>query len=145
MANRDESLYSMLLDMWSRNLNVEAMLHYCTIMGLCHSGRHEHEQVGLPLVHALSVTAGSDSDYCAVRVINQLSQGAAMTTINLVFFNTKSKRLHSVPVTSKSEAQSIVNVLNKKSAIDIRISYNWDNVEHVAYAPVGKNYRLTKV
>lgn len=68
-----------------------------------------------------------------------------MTTINLVFFNTKSKRLHSVPVTSKSEAQSIVNVLNKKSAIDIRISYNWDNVEHVAYVPVGKNYRLTKV
>lgn len=68
-----------------------------------------------------------------------------MTTINLVFFNSKSKRLHSVPVTSKSEAQSIVNVLNKKTAIDIRISYNWDNVEHIAYVPVGKTYRLTKV
>lgn len=33
MVNRNVSLYSMLLNMWSRNLNVEDTLHYCTIMG----------------------------------------------------------------------------------------------------------------
>lgn len=33
MVNRNVTLYSMLLDMWARDLNVADTLHYCTIMG----------------------------------------------------------------------------------------------------------------
>lgn len=33
MVNRNVTLYSMLLDMWSRDLSVSDTLHYCTIMG----------------------------------------------------------------------------------------------------------------
>lgn len=68
-----------------------------------------------------------------------------MTTINLVFINKQSLRTHSVPVTCKSEAQSLVNMLNPKHVASIRISYQWDGAEHIVYTATGKTNQLVKV
>lgn len=65
--------------------------------------------------------------------------------INLVFVNKKRKLNFTIPVTFKSEAQAIVDMLDKKKVEDIRISYMKGSEEVIVYRTHEKTHQLIKV
>lgn len=65
--------------------------------------------------------------------------------INLVFVNKKRKLNFTIPVQYKSEAQAIVDMLDKKKVENIRISYMKGSEEVVVYTTHEKTHQLIKV
>lgn len=68
-----------------------------------------------------------------------------MSQINLVFVNKKRKLNFTIPVQYKSEAQAIVDMLDKKKVENIRISYMKGSEEVVVYTTHEKTHQLIKV
>lgn len=145
MVNRNVSLYSMLLDMWARDLNVEDTLHYCTIMGFSRCVvepqikpvfarmdseynavmQKHHDEDHCP-IHGDLLGEGDICDYCEAlgeALIAEINERIRTRGASLYVTTKEPEKSLRVPVYSFNEAKDLFSILHLPNVKQCRLHY----------------------